>query len=196
MADRTVFEPPIQRVKLEGIPGNGLILDVGAGGECIVSRLAGERVCAVDINIDKIHEAKIYEQDAHWFACDGRALCFKEDTFDIATLWYSLGYIRTMTAKQEVFREVYRVLRPDGLFLLEAIRLDCEETGAVIRIDFEFPDGTITRTGYGAACQQDQTIESVTRSMRLCGFTIEHSEDRGVLFVIRSRKCETKQGSN
>ncbi len=192
MADPTVFEPPIQRVKLEAIPGNGLILDVGAGGEGIVSRLAGERVCAVDINIDKIHEAEIYEQDAHWFACDGRALCFNEGAFDIATLWYSLGYIRTMTAKQEVFREVYRVLRPDGLFLLEAIRLDCEETGAVIRIDFEFPNGTVTRTGYGVAGRQDQTIETVTRLMRLCGFSIEHSEDRGVLFAIRGRKCETK----
>jgi len=192
MAERGVFKPPIQRVKLEEIPGSGLILDVGAGGEGIVSRLAGERVCAVDVNIDKIHEAMIYEQDAHWFVCDGRALCFRENTFDIATLWFSLGYIRTVTAKQEVFRDVYRVLRPDGLLLLRAFRLDCEETGAVIRIDFEFPNGTITRTGYGVACQRNQTIEAVTSLMRLCGFSIEHGEDKGMLFSIRGRKCETE----
>jgi ubiquinone/menaquinone biosynthesis C-methylase UbiE len=192
MAERGVFKPSIQRVKLEEIPGSGRILDVGAGGEGIVSRLAGERVCAVDINIDKIREARIYEQDAHWFLCDGRALCFRENTFDIATLWFSLGYIRTVTAKQEVFREVFRVLRPDGLLLLQAFRLDCEETGAVIRIDFEFPDGTITRTGYGVACQQDQTIRTVTRLVSLCGFSIELCEDRGGLFVIYGRKPETE----
>lgn len=188
MIDQPVFEPPVQRILLEDIKGEGLILDIGGGGEGLVARLAGSRVCAVDVNIDKIREARIYNEHANWFNCDGASLCFKDASFDVATLWFSLGYMRTWRMKERVLQEVYRVLKDGARLSIWACRIDCEEQGLLLRTDIVFPDGTLSRFGFGVAGQQNQTPDTIMRILDSAGFAIENAREEDYVFYFDCRK--------
>ena len=48
------IETPEQSNKLERLESDGLILDLGGGGEGLVSRIEGDRVCVVDIRMSEI----------------------------------------------------------------------------------------------------------------------------------------------
>jgi ubiquinone/menaquinone biosynthesis C-methylase UbiE len=185
-----IYKPPIQRIELGNLPEKGIIIDVGGGGDGLVSRIAGARVCAVDINIDKIREARIYEQHANWLNCDGQSLCFVDDVFDTATLWFSLGYLRTWDMKQQVLHEINRVLKADGELLIWACRIDCEEVGALFRVDLTFPDRSVSRFGFGVAGQQNQTISTVSQILDMSGFDINRAREIGPFFYIHCKKHE------
>ncbi len=188
--DERIYEPPIQKIKLEALPDTGTIIDVGGGGDGLVSRIAGKRVCAVDINIDKIREARIYEQGANWFNCDGRNLCFEDHVFDIATLWFSLGYMRTWEMKQQVLIEIGRVLKANGELSIWACRIDCEEVGALFRVDLILPDKSVSRFGFGVAGQQNQTMTTISQILGLSGFDIIDAREVGSFFFIRCLQHE------
>ncbi len=188
MNNQTVFEPPMQYIRLQDIFDDQRILDVGGGGEGLVARVAGSRVCVVDSNIDKIREARIHEEQANWFNCDGASLCFKDASFDLATLWFSLGYMRSWHVKEQVLKETYRVLRDDARLSIWAGRIDCDEQGFLLRTDIIFPDGTVSRFGFGVAGQQNQTLETVSKTLDSLGFHIERSWEEGYVFYIDSRK--------
>ena len=110
--ERSVFETPLQHIELLELPSEDLILDIGGGGEGLASRIGKQRVCSVDFRISEIREAQIHDAPANWFVCDGRALCFVNSSFDYATLWFSLGYMRDDVTKKKVLNEVFRVLKP------------------------------------------------------------------------------------
>lgn len=188
MTIHTIFEPPIQYVQLKMIVGGKRILDVGGGGEGLVARVAGSRVCVVDINIDKIREARIHEEQANWFNCDGASLCFKSASFDMAMLWFSLGYMRSWHLKESILQEVNRVLAQEGRLSIWACRIDCEEPGLLLRTDIVFPDGTLSRFGFGLAGQQNQTLDTVSKMLASSGFQIERSHEEGYIFNIDCRK--------
>jgi len=183
-----VFEPPSQKIKLGQIWKKGLIIDLGGGGEGLVSRIEGARVCAVDIRMDEIREARIHNPPSNWFACDGSQLCFHSSTFDAATLWFSLGYMKEWDTKKGVLREVYRVLNHGGIISIKAITIDCEEERLVFRADYTLPDGTLSRTGYGLKGQQNQTIETVAKLVCEVGFQLVQCHDYGHWFSMEGSK--------
>ncbi len=188
MKQGEVCDIPLQKVALESVGGQGLIIDIGGGGEGLVSRLEGGRVCAVDININKIREARIYPQVASWFACDAMALCFTEETFDVATIWFSLAYMRTWEAKRKVLAEVYRVLKGRARLSIKACLINCEESQVSIPVDFIFPDGSTSRFGFRVAGRQDQTPERLVRVLSDTGFSVERLSMNGYTFSIEGRK--------
>ncbi len=192
MKNESIFRPPIQKVCLNSIDVGGLILDVGGGGEGLVARIGGDKVCAVDINLDKIREARIHKESANWFNCDGRNLCFKSKVFDMATLWFALGYMRTWQMKESVLREVYRVLKDEALLSIWACRVDCEEAAAIIRTDISFPNGTTSRFGFGLVGQQDQTLETVSMLLESVGFTVERILNQDYVFYVSCKKEGTR----
>ena len=106
---RTIFETPLQYIELQEFPSSNLILDVGGGGEGLASRIGKHQVCAIDFRLSEIREAQIHDAPSNWFACDARALCFTESTFDHATIWFSLGYMRDDCTKRNVLNEVFRL---------------------------------------------------------------------------------------
>ena len=72
--DGSYFETPLQEIELRHVRQEGLIIDVGGGGEGLVSRVEASRVCAVDINLNKIREALIHDLESQWLLSDGRTL--------------------------------------------------------------------------------------------------------------------------
>ena len=183
-----VFEPPSQKIKLGRIWKKGLIIDIGGGGEGLVSRIEGPRVCAVDIRMDEIREARIHNPPSNWFACDGSQLCFHSSTFEVVTLWFSLGYMKEWNLKSAVLSEAYRVLGHGGEISIKAAKIDCREERLVFRADYTLPDGSLSRTGYGLKGQQNQTIETVAELVRDVGFQLVQCDDYGHWFSMEGSK--------
>ncbi|MHA1654772.1 MAG: class I SAM-dependent methyltransferase [Candidatus Thorarchaeota archaeon] len=181
------LQPP-HTVPLTTLPSEGLIIDIGAGGEGLVSRFAGRRVCAVDIRIDEIREARIHGAPTDWFVSDGRHLCFRDCVFDIATLWFSLAFMRDDETKLAVLNEAYRVLRENGILSIMATHVDGTRHRHLFRALFEFPDGTLSQIGYGVLGTQRQDIKSVCELVSRAGFEVTATEDHDAWFVISAAK--------
>lgn len=180
---------PIQRIPLPSLRYEGLILDIGGGGEGIVSRVCRERVCAVDIQLDKIREAHIYPvRHTNWFLSDGASLCFESGAFGAVTLWFSLAYMRTWEKKREVIREAYRTLSTDGVLSILAAKIGGQYEKYILRVRFELPDGTISETGYGLVGEQTQSPEEAEEVLRDVGFSVNQSEEDEYWFGIEAVK--------
>ncbi|MFW9789448.1 MAG: class I SAM-dependent methyltransferase, partial [Candidatus Thorarchaeota archaeon] len=125
------IETDEQRIMLEQLEGEGLILDIGGGGEGLVSRIEGDRVCALDIRLSEIREAQIHGQSSNWFVADGRNLCFKDETFDVVTLWFSLGYMSDWSTKKKVIEAAFRTLKRTGRISIMASRIPESSTSLI-----------------------------------------------------------------
>lgn len=182
------YSTPIQEIRLNPIETTGLILDIGGGGEGLVSRIEGTKVCAVDYRISEIREAQIHSPPANWFTADGRALPFQDSTFDIATLWFSLGYMNEWSAKRAVLTEVFRTLKNEGRLLIMASRIDCKEQRLLFSVQFTLPDGTVSKTGYGVRGNQNQTLSSIVALVREAGLKDIQSENHDWWFEVKAFK--------
>ncbi|MFW9961755.1 MAG: class I SAM-dependent methyltransferase [Candidatus Thorarchaeota archaeon] len=186
--DPSTFMVPPQDIVLPQISTEGLVLDIGGGGEGLVSRIAGNNVCAVDYRISEIREAQIHNPPANWFAADGRALPFQDSTFDIATLWFSLGYMNEWSTKEAVLTEVLRTLKNEGKVLIMASRIDCKEQRLVFSAHFTLPDGTVSKTGYGVRGNQNQILDTIDTLVREVGFKNIQSENHDWWFEVKAFK--------
>lgn len=187
-SDLSFFETPLQRIELRRLPRSGQIIDVGGGGEGLVSRIGGARVCAVDIDMNKIREAQIHGFSSQWILAGAQTLPLKDSSFDTATLWFSLGFIRDWSAKEQVVDEIVRVLKPEGRISILGATIDCSEDRFVLKAQFSFPDGPISQMSYGMVGRQNQTIESVTEVLKQVGFGSLKVEDNTFWFRIEGRK--------
>lgn len=182
------IETSIQKIKLKKLHSEGPILDLGGGGEGLVSRIEGAKVCAVDIRMSEIREAQIHGPPSNWFVGDGQALCFQENVFDVVTLWFSLGYMSDWSIKRSVLEEAYRVLGESGRLSILACRIpeSCERL--VFWSYFTFPDGAVSQIGYGVRGGQEQTLERITELLSDTGFKIQSQEDNNAWFEIHAIK--------
>lgn len=181
---RTVFETPVQNIALQDLPASILILDIGGGGEGLASRIGKQQVCAIDFRMSEIREAQIHDAPSNWFACDAQSLCFADSTFDLTTIWFSLGFMRTDDTKRSVLKEVFRTLKPRGIVSLMASKVVCEKDVFVIHILYTLPDGTESRTGYGVIGNQVQTLETILQLFTSVGFEIRNYEEHEYWFNI------------
>jgi ubiquinone/menaquinone biosynthesis C-methylase UbiE len=185
---RSVFETPLQYIELETLPLDNLILDIGGGGEGLASRIGKQKVCAVDYQMSEIREARIHDAPSNWFACDARSLCFANSVFDLATLWFSLGYMKNNDTKKKVLSEVFRVLNPGGTVLLMASKIVCQKDVFVIHILYTLPDGIESKIGYGVMGNQNQTLETTLEILTDIGFEIRDSREHDYWFQIEACK--------
>jgi SAM-dependent methyltransferase len=145
------FVLPSQEVTLPEIDNRGgWILDVGGGGEGIIGLLKGKDVIAIDKRMDELEETS---NDALKVVMDAKDLKFIDESFTIATLYFTLMYIPDSDF-EDIFKELWRVLIPGGeVHIWDAIlQIPPEEKGKerfVIFLKTNFPDGRENQTGYG-----------------------------------------------
>jgi ubiquinone/menaquinone biosynthesis C-methylase UbiE len=185
---QALIETKAQKINLQEISGRGLILDIGGGGEGLVSRIEGDRVCALDIRMSEIREAQIHGHSSNWFVADGATLCFKDEVFDIVTLWFSLGYMSDWSTKLAVLESAYRVLKKNGRLSIMACHIPESIERLIFWASFTLPDGTLSKTGYGVIGGQNQTCPRVLQIITKAGFKKHIHEDHNEWFKIESRK--------
>lgn len=181
-------ETEIQNISLKRLDSEGLILDIGGGGEGLVSRIEGDRVCALDIRMSEIREAQIHGAPANWFVGDGQDLCFKDGSFDVITLWFSLGYMSDWTTKRGVLEEARRVLKKQGTISIMASNIPDSTDQFVFWALFTLPDGTQSQTGYGVRGNQGQTMEKVLDLVAQLDLNILNCEDHDEWFSITATR--------
>jgi len=138
-----------QEIAIEDFDASGFILDIGGGGEGIIGMLKGQQVVAIDFRREELEEAA---PGPLKIVMDARELSFLDGTFDTATAFFALMYVRARADCQRVFAEVFRVLRPGGRFMIwDAViprRLDPVKEIVAFSITVKLRDQVIS-TGYG-----------------------------------------------
>lgn len=102
-------------------------LDVGCGQGWYASEMAGRgyQIYACDSSLPQTFQAQRHTQmngvRVDLSAADARGLPFADDTFDFAFSVNVLHHITPYRARYDAVREVVRVIKPGGLFLLQEI---------------------------------------------------------------------------
>lgn len=188
MMSESAIETTVQKIELSELHSEGPILDIGGGGEGLVSRIEGAKVYAIDIRLSEIREAQIHGPPANWFVGDGQSLCFQDSVFDVVTFWFSLGYMSDWSIKTNVLQEAYRVLGKEGKLSILASNIPKSCQRLTFWGHFTLPDGTVSQTGYGVRGGQDQTLDRMTTLLKKIGFKIQSQEDNDAWFKIKAIK--------
>jgi ubiquinone/menaquinone biosynthesis C-methylase UbiE len=109
---------------LNTLPGSGSVLDVGCGTGRISVYLAerGYRVTGMDVSEGLLSVARDIStkrsQDIHFFHTEGITLPFQDEEFDILIGFKILCYIPTRELRNDYLKELYRVLKPNGICII------------------------------------------------------------------------------
>ncbi len=182
-ADLQMF--PMQDVVLHSCPGEGLILDIGGGGEGIIGRLMGDRVVAVDLSREELVNAPSGNIK---MVMDARELAFLDNSFHTATSFCTLMYIKDQEEQRQVLTEVLRVLKPGGRFLIWDVVVPAEhkegKTTAVFPLKISLPGDTV-HTAYGVAWPQEpHDLAYYARLAALAGFEVADRKQNGLVISL------------
>lgn len=156
----------------------GHILDIGGGGEGIIGQMKPTQVIAVDVSKRELEEAPAGPLK---IVMDATDLKFLDNSFDTATAFFSLMYMRP-EVQQRVFPEVFRVLTRGGAWIIwDAViptALENDTRGPVFRFRFQLP-GKVVQTGYGTFWPDNpMDLDYYKRLARETGFEIRRAEQQ------------------
>ncbi|MHA7967782.1 class I SAM-dependent methyltransferase [Paenibacillus sp. CAU 1782] len=109
---------------LNGMPGEGAVLDIGCGAGRISFILAenGYEVTGIDVSEGLLKMARHFALDKQlaitFLQNEGAKLPFPDETFASAVVFKVLCYLPTRELRSEFLSELYRVLKPGGICVL------------------------------------------------------------------------------
>lgn len=178
------FEIDLTQIKMEG-----RILDIGGGGEAIISQLKGEQVVAIDPNKKELESSP--DNKALSIIMDAKDLQFLEDTFDTVSAFFTMMYI-PINDHKKVFQEIYRVLKLNGEFFLWDIvipkRHEEKKELYVVMLKVKV-NGNIIDTGYGTKWEKEQNAEYFIKLGSEVGFEVLEQKLEPNLFRLKFRKA-------
>ena len=119
VAEEKVFFLERKEIFVDDFDAPGLILAIGGGGEGVIGQLKGIQVVAIDSNISELKEAGDGPLKVKMDAGD---MQFLDASFGTAPSFFTLMYIKGVE-HEKVFKEIHRVLAPQGRFLVWDVNL-------------------------------------------------------------------------
>jgi len=179
---------PKLEVVLPDFPAEGLVLDIGGGGEGVIGQLKGQQVVAIDLLKQELDDAP--GQPLLKIVMDARDLKFTDASFSTATVFFTFMYIAPDDHEQ-VFRELHRVLRPGGRVLvwdpIFPATHDPAKRGIAFPIHVRLPAKEIN-TGYGVPFRDGQGAEHVAALAEKTGFDVVSRRNEAGWFFLELRK--------
>jgi SAM-dependent methyltransferase len=119
--------------------GPASLLDVGCGNGSLLAavgqRWPDVRLAGLDLQPERIEEARANAPDAHLVVGSADALPFDDDAFDVVTAITLMSSLPTDRMESEAAREIARVTRPGGWLVWFDLRYDNPSNPAVHGID-------------------------------------------------------------
>src|SRR4029077_14769476 len=122
------------------------VLDLACGTGRIAVPLAarGFDVAGIDISQRALEVARAAAPELDWRHGDMRELPWDDESFDgVINLWSAFGYFETQAEHERVLAEVARVLRPGGVFVIDAVNQVALVRGIQHQAWDELDDGTL-----------------------------------------------------
>jgi len=166
-----------QPISLDKSDFRGEIIDLGGGGEGVIGQLMGDQVTAIDIREDELKDAPNGPKKV---VADARALPFNDETFDCATAFYFLLYLKPEDYLL-VFQEASRVLKRGGQFMIwDTVIPKTEKYGHktyIVPVKIVLPNKKI-QTAYGAPWKNRELNTNILNEIAVkAGLTLETSEE-------------------
>ena len=179
------YSTKTQSIELSPIETDGLILDIGGGGQGIIGKLNGKQVIAIDTSEKELRET---QNEALKVVMDATDLKFLPESFDACTAFFSFMYI-PKNKHRKVFEEAYRVLKDNGKLLLWDVKIP-EKPGDykafMVRLKIRLPNEE-TEAGYGVKWQE-QNIEHFKELAQETKFKIIDEWSKGEIFYLEISK--------
>ena len=183
-----IFAIKEQKVNLSNIRLEGLILDIGGGGQGVIGQFKKDKVIAIDHNKRELEEAP---EGGLKIIMDAGELKFLNNTFDTVTSFFTFMYI-SKSEHQKIFKEIHRVLKKDGNLVLWDVIIPKRENQIYemfslplkIRInDIELD------AGYGVFWgKKEQNLEYFQKLSKKVGFSEVEIISDDQIFYLRVKK--------
>jgi ubiquinone/menaquinone biosynthesis C-methylase UbiE len=176
----------VQTIELSPLKTEGLILDIGGGGEGVIGRLNGRQVVAIDTREEELKETR---NQALKIVMDAADLKFLSESFDVCTSFFSFMYI-SRDRHSRAFSEAYRVLKDKGRFLVWDAKMPSQHedyTVFVIDLKIQVPN-EIIKTKYAVKWNRQQDLEHFKELAQRTNFKITDEWSRGEVFFLEMVK--------
>jgi ubiquinone/menaquinone biosynthesis C-methylase UbiE len=182
--DADKFHFPHQTVDMRAISfPEGLILDIGGGGEGIIGLLGGWRVISIDLSKEELQET---HNDALKIVMDAKDLKFLNNSFKTAASFFSLMFIPA-ELHPVVFKEIARVLEPGGKFLIWDMTFEKAKVGGRPMMTFPLtvvmPGGKTIETGYGCWTHEQDPKDFVAMAAKVGLREVRQSREGDTFFL-------------
>ncbi len=177
-------------VVVPDFPAQGLILDIGGGGEGVIGQIKGRQVVAIDLSKRELDEAP--GQPLLKVVMDARELKFVDASFPTATVFFTFMYIDPAD-HEKVFREIRRVLEPGGRMLVWDVVFPEKRDPAFANILFPLHarlPNTEINTGYGARFREGQGADHYEGLAEKTGFQVVSRRDEAGWFFLELKKAK------
>lgn len=175
-----------QTVTMKPVKTEGLILDVGGGGEGIIGKLNGRQVVSIDTSEEELEETS---NDSLKVVMDATNLKFLPESFDACTAFFSLMYVPRKN-HLKVFSQIHKVLKRNGRFLLWDVKIpDRNKDFRVfaVRLKIKLP-GEEVETGYGTIWDKTQDIDDFRQLAAKTGFKVANEWCKNDVFFLEMIK--------
>jgi SAM-dependent methyltransferase len=180
-----VYKHDRLEVTLPDFPAQGLILDIGGGGEGVIGQLKGRQVVAIDLIKRELEDAP--PGPLLKIVMDARDLKFLDSTFPTATVFFTFMYMAPED-HDKVFKEIYRVLQPGGHLLVWDVvfppkKADPQQRYILYPLHIKLPAKQID-TGYGVEFAEGQGIKHFVDLAKKSGFQVlSQNPDKGWFYL-------------
>ncbi len=155
------------------LDANERVLDIGGGGEGIISKIYKEKVVAIDNRLVELSE--IIETSSLKIVMDATKLDFINNQFERATAFFTFMYMSDLEIKSAI-GEIYRVLKDNGVFEIWDVEMPSisaiEEDIFIVQLDIKYEDKSVT-TGYGVQLKEEKNSKYISDLLIKGGFIIE-----------------------
>jgi SAM-dependent methyltransferase len=189
--ERTMMESSLlvdrHTIEIGPIETDGYILDIGGRGEGIIGKLHGRDAISIDLSF-----LTRQDSDSLKILMDASDLKFLSCQFELAVAFFTFMYIEN-NDHPRVFREVYRVLKDGGRFLIWDSRIPEsfeDKRFFVLPLEILLPDETIEAT-YGVKLDH-QSLAYFKELASRSGFEVGGEWEKEEIFFLEVKKSPAR----